>query len=121
MLAIVFFQESRPILVSIDSNPEAASIHEAILGALKQSGYEETPASFVALAVGQDVVIGEVETVSLADLGSVRFKDNFETDFTFFADELDATGVWSPVMPSPLAELIEAAEDAAFPDENKDG
>jgi hypothetical protein len=118
MLAIVFFQESRPILVELEAveNPPA---HERIVTVLQASGYEETPSSFVLLAAGQDVVIGEVETASLADLGAAKDGDAVSPEHSCeaWAEELDVVGVWAPVVPSPLADLIEAAEAAAFPEE----
>jgi hypothetical protein len=121
MLAIVFFQDSRPILVELEAveNPPA---HERITAVLKLSGYEETPASFVLLAAGQDVMIAEIETAALADLAAAAdgVPDDAPEDRRkglreVFAEELDAVGTWAPVVPSPLADLIEAAEAAAFP------
>lgn len=139
MLAIVFFQESRPILVELEAveNPSAV---ERISAVLQASGYEETPASFVLLAAGQDVVVCEVETAALADLAATKdegdppsadWRRALEADYArdrhgvrseagpreVFAEELDAVGVWAPVVPSPLADLIEAAEAAAFPED----
>jgi hypothetical protein len=121
MLAIVFFQESRSVLVELDAveNPPAV---DRITAALAASGYEETPSSFVLLAAGQDVVIGEVETVSLGDLldvwGSNRAlaEQDLVSDFLKSADSADGA-VWAPALPSPLADLIEAAETAAFPED----
>jgi hypothetical protein len=123
MLAIVFFQESRSVLVELDAveNPPAV---DRITAALAASGYEETPSSFVLLASGQDVVIGEVETLPLADLAETWVEAEINKGNTMddgglpkFIEETDLDGgVWAPSVPAPLADLIEAAEAAAFPE-----
>ncbi len=125
MLVIAFFKDTRSILVDVaDVLPEGSPLlaleaHQRLHNALRAAGYEETPVSFGALGYGIDLVVGEVETASLVDL--IAASDEFAGDegapeAMKLAEDLDATGVWAPVICEPLATMIEDLEAETFPE-----
>jgi hypothetical protein len=115
MLVITLFQDTPSILVALSdvSTDPPREVHERVLSALQAAGYEDVPSSFAVVAAGpMDLVICEIVTTSLADL-ALEKGGNESKAIEEFAVDLDAVGVWAPVIAEPLATLVESLEEAA--------